>query len=156
MQTQDNIKFFNFIPNIGLGNIKLSYKKNDIIKLLGKPNEVFHDKELEYTNFIYNVNNIELNIFFQYKDKKYDYMSIHVSELFINKNCLFNYTKTKLLKFMERYHKELNVKFEFYFTKDGIEESIEFKNIGLMIWLEKNKVCNFIITQCSQCSRILS
>jgi hypothetical protein len=139
-----------FKPQVGFGKILFSFQEDDIIKVLGQPDEKFIDTfdENEYSVHLdYEKLGIYTGIY--YENGKFDYLSIFSEDIILDDVRFSTLTKSKIISFLKEYHVKNNIKlkYEYQYDKDVNEENYFYENIGLTIWFENNKISNICVAQ---------
>lgn len=142
---QQDINNIVFFPNIGMGKVKFTYSEKDVINIFGKPLYKKTDYDANFVNYDYNLFNVNISLFFQYEEQKFDYLSIHTNKLIIGEKEISLLSQTELKEHLLEYHNNMNIDFAIEVTKDEIEECFEFCNIGLTIWYEEDIISDICI-----------
>jgi len=148
MELEDKDINIIFKPQIGLGKILFSFQEEDIITLLGIPEEkeidVFND--LEYAIHLY-YHRFKIYPSIYYENNKFDYLSISTEDLILDNIKFSTLKKKEILKFIEDYHKSHEIVFSMEKEYDKIvnEYFYNYENIGLSIWFEDSLISDICV-----------
>lgn len=144
-QLEDSLKF---IPNAGIGKIELTFDKEKVINLLGKP-ILINDDDLDSIYYQYEIDDATLFLFFHYENAKFDYLTVHTNMLYINGVEISKMKKSYLLDFIKLFHDKQNFNYQYELIEDALDYSYDYTNIGLTIWFEDELVSDICIYPCS-------
>ncbi|MDL2262453.1 hypothetical protein LJC11_03005 [Bacteroidales bacterium OttesenSCG-928-I21] len=137
-----------FKPQIGLGNILFSFQENDIIKMLGTPDErkidVFNLSESAI--YLY-YDEIKIHLSIYYENGKFDHLSIGTEDIVLDSVRFSSSTKDEIIKFIANYHYKNKIHYlcEYTYAENINEEEYFFENIGLTIWFEENTISDICV-----------
>ena len=133
---------YNFIIGKGIGDIKFDSNKNEIVRLLGKPDNIESSKgyKCDTQTFIYN--NLGLRLIFDYDEfanPKKEVIVLTENLAYKNKkwnnlkkNEIFNIFKKEFFKMKYKYN------YEFHDYEEDSFEEYEYEKLGLTIFFKKN------------------
>jgi hypothetical protein len=137
-----------FKPQIGLGRILFSFQENDIVKVLGTPDErkvdIFDSSEYAIYLYYYKIK-IHPSLYFE--NNNFDYLSIFTSDIIVDNVKFSTLKKREVLKFIQDYHKINNIRF---LMKKEYDEKVneyfyDYRNIGLSIWFEGDSISDICV-----------
>ncbi|MDR0874463.1 MAG: hypothetical protein LBN27_13535 [Prevotellaceae bacterium] len=148
MEEQDKDINIIFKPQIGLGDILFSFQENDIVKILGNPDEreidVFNSSEYAINLYYYKIN-IHPSIY--YENGEFDYSSISTEDIILDNVKFSSLTKDEIVKFIDDYHNKHGLQYlcKYEYEEDVNEECYFFENIGFTIWFEENTISDICV-----------
>ncbi len=136
---------YNFKIGVGLGKIKFEYSKNQVLKILGKPDKIIDDEY--FLSFKY----YELGLFIDYEkeqDKLTD-LNIHTTYFLYRGKDWFRYNKKNIIKEIKKIYKSKKIKFDYMSSNIDIlnEEQYDFDEIGITLFFKKNKLSNVCVSK---------
>lgn len=148
MEEKDNDINIIFRPQIGLGKILFSFQEEDIITLLGVPEEreidIFNDMEYAVRLFYYR---LKIYLSAYYENNKFDYLSASTNDLILDNVKFSTLKKREILKFIENYHNVHKITFlmEKEYHKEVNEYYYHYESIGLSIWFENSLISDICV-----------
>ncbi len=129
----------------GIGKINFNYNNEDIVKLLGKPDNIEKKTGNKcYRNtYIYNKQGIRFTIDFdEFADPKYE--TAIMTEKLSFRNKLWNkLTKDEIINIIKTEHKKRKIiydcKYELHDYSDNNFEEYVFNKIGITLYFKDNK-----------------
>lgn len=128
-----------FYPQKGLGKISFSFNEEEIISILGEPEEqevVTDLGENEYTVYLLYFS-LGISLTLHFENDKLDYLSIFSDDLILDNVQFSSLRKKGLIRFIQNYCIEHKLCEKYEKKSDNDEEWYFFKGIGLTIWFEK-------------------
>jgi hypothetical protein len=148
MESKDKDINIVYTPQIGLGRILFSFQENDIVKVLGTPDErevdIFDSSEYAIYLYYYKIK-IYPSLYFE--NSNFDYLSIFTSDLILDNVKFSTLKKREILKFIKNYHEIYNIRF---LMKKEYDEKVNehyysYRNIGLSIWFEGDLISDICV-----------
>jgi len=147
-QVEHRIIDITFYPFKGLGQILFSSSEEDVIKLLGEPDEKedILDEESRVVLYYYETRP-GIDCLFHYESGKFDHLSIFTQNAVLDGFDIASATKDMVFDFIKEYHKTNNIEFksEISRAEDVNEDYYQFDNIGLTIWYDGEFVSEICI-----------
>ena len=126
-----------FYPFKGLGQILFSSEEDDVLRLLGEPDEKedIIDEDSKVILYYYN-QPPTVDCLFHYEKGKFDHLSIFTQDILLDGFDIASATKDLMFDFVKDYHKRNNIHFisEVSRAEDVDEDYYQFDNLGLTIW----------------------
>lgn len=142
----------NFYPNRGLGNISFNFQEDDILKIMGYPEErvIYNYSENDSAICLF-YNKKGVIFWIHYDGLFFDYLSINVDDIILDGIKFSILTKLDILKYIKKYHikHEYDYLCEKEFNEEFNEELYHFENIGLSIWFKKEHISDISIKKAS-------
>ena len=138
----------NFYPNVGLGDLLFKYDQNEVLSILGLPEEKEIDQvnDSDYTvRFFYKA--LGYSFHFHYEDNAFNYSSIHSKRIILDNEDFSMITKERIIGVIKDYYlkKDLVYDEKYSFDESVNEETYSFDNIGLTIWFENNRISDICV-----------
>ena len=148
MELEDKDINIIFRPQIGLGKILFSFQEEDIIAILGIPEERNIDNFNDY-EYVIRLRYEKLKMYpsIYYENNKFDYLSIFTDDLILDNVKFSTLKKKEILKFIKNYHEIHGISFgmEKEYEKKVNEYFYDYKNIGLSLWFEDGLITNICV-----------
>lgn len=145
---KDISKYYVFNLGKGLGPLSFKHNKENIIEILGKPNQ---DDFVSYESDDYSetirYKDIGISICFRYFDNKYDSCEFFTNDLIVEDFNLKTLKKKELLSLIESFHKKNKRNYILKYEKGNIDEYYFFPSIGITFWWINNQISEFCISE---------
>lgn len=153
-------EYMDFKPFQGLGKISFSSDENDIVSILGKPQEreiyyyntpAENDEGLDISSepiqYTVNLYYSSFAIFIGYEDNRFQGTSIHLNDLILDGHRFSEMYKEDVLDFLVNYHSKNKLRFicQTSYAENTDEECYEYDNLGLTIWYVGNTISNVCV-----------
>jgi hypothetical protein len=139
-----------FHPFKGLGQIMFTSKEDDVIKLLGNPEEMedIVDEDSKVVLYYYNTKP-SIDCLFHYEKNQFDHLSIFTQNVILDGFDVASASKDMVFDYIKEYHKKNEIDFisEVSHAVDVDEDYYQFDNIGLTIWYAGEFVSEICIQQ---------
>ena len=130
---------FDFILDEGVGNLKFKMTKNEVVQILGIPNEVIIDEykssALHYDGFVIHYD--EYDMFESFFLDQLSFLGITIK---IGQTDFF-----ELTQILEQYYSKKNLEYDIAISPYcDLDRMINFARIGLTAWIEEdivNDIC---------------
>lgn len=125
-----------FYPFKGLGSIDFLFDEDEIINVMGQPDEMDEDV-INDTDSVVSLSYYDcgLDIFIEYFDDN-RVLSIHSDDIIVGDENLAFLEKDQMLKHLRTFHEKNDIEFshEKFIDEETDEEIHYFDSIGLTIW----------------------
>ena len=147
MKESNQSEFIKFYPFKGLGSVEFSFDEDEIIDVLGQPDEIDEDIVNDSDSVVsLSYYDYGLDIFIEYFDGE-KVLSIHSDDIIIDGENLAFLEKDQMLKFMKDFHMKNDLEFlhEKLIEEDTDEEIHYFDSIGLTIWYIEEDISDICV-----------
>lgn len=148
---------YNFDIANSYGTLSLSATKDEVLAVLGTPDEIKHyvddfglySDELENTYFVYNSLGLTIGFNFDDDDQYYS-LSIQPNKLIYKRKDWFTLSKKTLLETIKAIYHEKQTEYDFNYEKtmygNRAEEEYRFDAIGVILWFTNDELSNVSVS----------